>query len=132
MSDKIQRIEIPMHIDARGRLLAIEENVGNLPFTPRRTFYLFDVPATQKRAGHAVDCDLFVIAIKGEVTLINIGKGDAINRWTLSQSNVGVFVPAFHYIELTDFSSDAVVAVFASKKFKDTQYYSLNEIQERK
>ncbi len=131
MSSEIKQIEIPIIKDDRGQLLAIEQNGNNLPFVPARVFYLMDVPNAQKRAGHAVDSELFVMALKGTVTLINTAKTGKVSNWKLSKINLGVYVPSFHYIELVEFSADAIIAVYAAKKFKDTHYFSLDEIQNR-
>lgn len=123
---KIKYIDIHHHKDERGDLVAIEEN-HPLPFHPLRTFYLMNVPKGQKRAGHAVDCELFVFALKGNATLVYTNKKRKQENFELN-CNKGLLIPAYHFIEIKDFSSDALVVVYASKKFDDTQYYQLDQL----
>ena len=76
--------EIPLHTDERGSLLALEKSPDKLQFEPVRVFYLLDVPAGKKRACHAVSCDLFILALSGEVTLTNIHRQSATSDWVLN------------------------------------------------
>lgn len=123
---KIRYIDIHHYKDDRGDLIAIEEN-HPLPFHPLRTFYLLNVPKGQKRAGHAVDCELFVIALKGNATLLYTDTENRQEDFELS-CNKGLLIPAYHFIEIKDFSSDALVVVYASKRFDNTQYYQLDQL----
>jgi hypothetical protein len=128
---KIQAIEVPLCSDERGSLLALEKSPDILPFKPVRIFYLLDVPPGKKRACHAVSCDLFILALSGGAKLINIHRQSATSEWALNNRTTGLYIPAYHYIELSGFSEDTVLAVCASRSLKNTRHYSLLEMQEK-
>lgn len=128
LSDKIGYIELEIHSDDRGNLIALEESSKGLPFTPQRSFYLFDVPQNAVRAGHAVDSELFFLAINGSVIVEN----EESASWKLDSKHQGLYIPPKQYIELNSFSSDAIIVVYASKKFDETNYFSLDEVRSRK
>lgn len=128
-SKSLSYIELNVHTDERGDLLPIEKFEGGLEFDPIRSFYLSNVPAGESRAGHAVDCDLFIIALKGTVLLENkIAANEAVS-WELNSIEKGIIVPAYNFITLKNFSKDALIVIYASKKFKDTTYFSFDELQ---
>ncbi|WP_221412710.1 sugar 3,4-ketoisomerase [Fulvivirga lutimaris] len=126
INSTIKYIDIQHHKDERGDLIAVEENQP-LPFHPQRTFYLINVPHGQKRAGHAVDCELFVFALKGNATLVHIDQEKEKKEYPL-HSDKGLLIPSYHFIEIMDFTNDAVVVVYASKRFEDTKYYQLDQL----
>lgn len=66
-------LELPQITDARGNLTFVE-NGRHAPFEIRRVFYLYDVPAGETRANHALKkCHQLIIAISGsfDVSLDN-------------------------------------------------------------
>lgn len=132
ISSQIREIDLPTFTDERGLLLAVEQGEGTLPFVPLRSFYLMDVPRDQMRAGHAVDSELFIIVLKGEISLIHHSHEDEIIELKINRNNIGFHIPPRNYIELINFSPEAIVVVYASKKFKDTNYYSLNDLKENR
>ena len=128
---RIKKINIPLHTDARGLLLALENGSTSLPFDPARFFIIKDVPQGETRANHAVDCDEFIMAIQGSFTLNHININQQKSTFVLNNCNFGLYIPAFHYLELCEFSSDAIAVVCASKKYRDTNYFKLDELQAR-
>ena len=123
---KITYIDIDHHKDERGDLIAFEEN-NPIPFHPLRTFCLMNVAEGQKRAGHAVDSELFIVALKGSATLVHTDIENTKSNFPLSNDS-GIYVPARFFIEIEKFSSDALVMVYASKKFSDTNYFGLDQL----
>src|SRR5947208_3354673 len=57
-------IELDVHADPRGSLIALEKAQG-LPFALTRVFCIFDVPPGLERANHAVSAHTFLLAING-------------------------------------------------------------------
>ena len=47
----VELVELPTHVDERGELVVAENS--NLPFEPRRFFWITHVPTTAERGGHA-------------------------------------------------------------------------------
>ena len=113
---------MPEHTDDRGTLHAIDEEL--LPFVPRRVFYLEHVPTGKSRAGHAVDAELFIMALKGHATIL-ADKEEVIME---SNTRTGYYIPAYTFIKLSLFSDDALIAICASKAYSQTRYFSKDEI----
>lgn len=125
----IEHIKLEVHSDKRGKLLSIEQTDTGLPFSPKRSFYLYDVPAGSTRAGHAVNCDQFLIALRGSVHVELQAVDGAKKSWELSKINEGLFVPAMNHITLKGFSDDALIVIYASKAYADTKYFSLEDLK---
>jgi len=127
----LRTIDVPIYTDKRGSLLAVENSPECIPFDPVRIFYLLDVPPGSQRACHAASCELFILALAGEARLTNIHRQAGAREWLLNSRTSGLYIPAYRYIELSDFGEDTVIAVCASKSMQHTRHYSLKEMQER-
>ena len=79
----------PIFKDQRGTLVPIDFN--KLAFTPKRMFYIKNVPKTEERGGHAhYNTKQVLVCIKGEVE-ITLDKGYSSTKVTLKE-NESVFV----------------------------------------
>lgn len=113
-------INLPKIYDARGNLTFIE-NSRHIPFNIKRIFYLYDVPGGETRAGHALKTLQFIIATSGSFDVV---LDDGINRktFTLNRSYYGLFLPAYIWRELENFSSGSVCLVLASEFYGENDY----------
>ena len=63
-------INLPKFLDARGNLSFVEQD-NHIPFTIRRTYWLYDVPGGECRGGHAYkDNEEFIVALSGSFDVI--------------------------------------------------------------
>ena len=124
----MKKIELPIFEDHKGRLMAIEHVSGKLPFLPKRTFFIFDVPLGEKRAGHATSGDHFILALRGSVTIQVVDKTGVRQKQILNKNNVGLHIPPLNYLELCDFSEHALLVVYSSQSYEETEYFSLAEV----
>jgi len=116
----IELIDIPKITDPRGNLAVIEKNT--LPFEMKRLYYLYDVPSTSHRGGHAhKECLELLIAISGSFTVL-LDNGVTKQAVTLNKPDKGLLVPTMVWRELSDFSSGAMCLVVASQEFSETDY----------
>lgn len=107
--------------DIRGALLPIDLP-GDLPFTPQRVFFVHGVPSKEVRGEHAHrQCEQFLICITGSVSCI-IDDGRARHEYVLNDPSIGLYMPAMTWGTQYDYSQDAVLAVFASRPYEDTDY----------
>jgi len=116
----IQLLEIPVVADTSGNLGIIQSDF--LPFNFKRIYYLFDVPSTAFRGGHAhIDQQEVLIALSGsfEVTLHD---GFKKKRYLLNKPNIGLLIPKGIWRELENFSSGSVCLVLASDDFSEEDY----------
>jgi acetyltransferase-like isoleucine patch superfamily enzyme/dTDP-4-dehydrorhamnose 3,5-epimerase-like enzyme len=107
--------------DLRGEIVPIEFN-SELPFYPKRQFFVFAVPSYRVRGEHAhKQCKQFMIVIHGELHVV-VDNGNDSCEVRLSSPDVGLFVPAGIWAIQYKFSSDALLAVYASDLYDPADY----------
>jgi hypothetical protein len=115
-------IDLPVVPDHRGNLTFIEGS-RHIPFELRRVFYLYDVPAGQSRAGHALKgTEQVLIAVSGSFDVI-LDEGKQRSVVSLNRPYVGLYIPSLVWRELENFSSGAVCLVLASAPYDEASYY---------
>ena len=116
----IKLIDIPKVHDERGSLAVIEKEV--LPFSIKRVYYLYDVPSDSYRGGHAhKEQESVIIALSGSFEVI-IDDGKSRERIMLNKPTQGLYVPAYVWREIDNFSSGAVCLVLASTNYNESEY----------
>lgn len=113
-------LRFPVHRDQRGALVAFDHNQG-LPFELKRSFYLFDVPEGESRAGHAVTSELVCVALRGSIEIWSDNGRDQ-HTIHLDAPTEGVHVSAGVFLRIGNFSADALVTVMASETFAEVRY----------
>ncbi|MBO5702975.1 MAG: WxcM-like domain-containing protein [Bacteroidaceae bacterium] len=114
------------HTDVRGSLTIVEEQC-DFPFTMQRAYWIHGVPEGARRGYHAsTSCHEFLIAVHGGVTVV---LEDASGRTTtrLCEKDQGLHVPPYTWIELSDFTADAVLMVLASESYQIETYINDHE-----
>lgn len=107
--------------DERGALSVVEEG-ADLPFTPKRIFFLHDIQEGASRGGHAHRrSDEVVIALKGAAT-VRLCDGRSECEYRLSAASVGLYLPPMIWIDLYDFTKDSLVLALASHQFDEADY----------
>lgn len=115
-------IDLPKHIDPRGNLTVVEQ-LENVPFGIARVYWTYDIPAGERRGGHAHrTCEEVIIAVSGsfDVVLDN-GLGEK-GVHHLNHPYQGLYVGTNIWRTLEDFSSGAVCLVLASELFDENEY----------
>lgn len=115
-------IELPKVTDPRGNLSFIEGN-RQIPFSIKRTYYLYDVPGGSVRGGHAhKHLQQLIIAMSGSFDIV-LDDGKNKNTISLNRSYYGLYLPSMIWRELDNFSSGAVCLVLASDFYDESDYY---------
>ena len=118
--DQTKYIKLPVIEDLRGNL-AFAQN-DNLPFDLKRIYYLFDIPSTAHRGGHAhIDQSQILIALSGSFE-VTINDGTDQKTVLLNKPAIGFLIPPGVWRELQNFSSGAVCLVLASDSFNESDY----------
>ncbi|MFN3639859.1 MAG: sugar 3,4-ketoisomerase [Flavobacterium sp.] len=116
----IQYIKLPVVEDSRGNLAFIQNDV--LPFDFKRVYYLFDVPSTSHRGGHAhIRQNQILIALSGSFEVV-IQDGTHEKRILLNKPNIGLQIVPGLWRELQNFSSGAVCLVIAEDVYDEDDY----------
>ncbi len=116
----IEIINLPKIEDVRGNLSIIEKDI--LPYPIKRVYYLYDVPSSATRGGHAHKEQFeFLIAISGSFDVV---LQDAKERQvvSLNKPNKGLLIKSNVWRELENFSSGAVCLVIASGEYEESDY----------
>lgn len=112
---------LPLVRDLRGNL-SVAEIEKDLPFAPKRCFWVFGVPTKEVRGEHAhKTCHQFLICLAGKVNvLIDDGK----NRFetVLNRPNLGLHIPPSVWGVQYKYSSDAILLVLASEPYDADDY----------
>ena len=113
-------ITIPTIEDYRGNIAVIEADVA--PFEIKRVYYLYDVPSSASRGGHAhKNLQQILIALSGSFDVI-LKNGAETQIVTLNKPNRGLLIRSSVWRELENFSSGAVCMVIASEVFDEDDY----------
>ncbi|MBP8959667.1 MAG: WxcM-like domain-containing protein [Bacteroidales bacterium] len=114
-------ITVP-RVNNRAGNISIVEGLKNLPFEPKRVFYLYDIPAGEARGAHAHrTCHQFIIAASG---CFEVNIDDGINNKTvvLNRPFYGLHIPPGIWAHELNFSSGAICLVLASEKYNKDDY----------
>lgn len=108
--------------DPRGNLTPVEGG-RDVPFAIRRVYWIYDVPGGAVRGGHAYrKLEEVFVALSGSFDLtVDDGRGSTV-RQTLNRGYYGVYVPAMMWRRLSNFSTNAVCLIFASRHYDEGDY----------
>ena len=116
-----QIISLPKISDKRGNLSFIESN-NHVPFTIKRTYWVYDVPGGEIRGAHAYkQCEEFIVALSGSFDVnLNDGRNEYI--FHLNRSYNGLYIPRMVWKSLENFSTNSLALVLASSGYDKDDY----------
>src|SRR5436190_11225526 len=105
----IEIFDIPKIVNPAGNIGIIENDT--IPFDIKRVYYLFDVPSTAHRGGHAhKNLNQVLIALSGSFDVV-LNDGETTQNITLNKPDKGLLIKNNIWRELENFSSGAVCLV---------------------
>jgi dTDP-4-dehydrorhamnose 3,5-epimerase-like enzyme len=116
----IELIDLPKIEDVRGNISVIEKNI--LPYKIERVYYLYDVPSSAARGGHAHKEQFeFLIPISGSFDVV-LNDTKEKRTVTLNKPNKGLLIKSNVWRELENFSSGSVCLVISSGEYEEEDY----------
>jgi UDP-2-acetamido-3-amino-2,3-dideoxy-glucuronate N-acetyltransferase len=109
------------YADLRGQL-SVAEFDQDLPFIPKRQFFVYGAETKHARGEHAHKiCSQFLIAVHGALAVI---VNDGINSCEirLNSPSIGLYQPPGIWGTQYKFSSGSVLAVYASHAYNENDY----------
>lgn len=114
-------INLPKILDRRGNLSFIEGN-NHIPFTIRRTYWIYDVPGGEIRGGHAYrENQEFIVALSGSFDVVQ-HDGLQEQRYHLNRSYNGIYVPKMMWRSMENFSTNSLALVLSSMDYSMDDY----------
>lgn len=104
-----------------GNITIIENNL-DIPFEVKRIYYLYDIPSSENRGGHAHK-ELYQLIV-GASGSFNIKLNDGVHekKIFLNKPDFGLLIVPGIWRDLNDFSSGSVCLVFASEVYSENDY----------
>jgi UDP-2-acetamido-3-amino-2,3-dideoxy-glucuronate N-acetyltransferase len=117
----VQRVEVPHFRDLRGLLGAVEVD-SDLPFVPRRLFFIYNVPTQYVRGEHAHrTCQQMLICLRGSLNVV-LDDGRQREEHVLKSPDTALYVPPMIWASQYKYTADALLLVLASEKYDSTDY----------
>ena len=114
-------IELPKLSSDSGDLTFVESN-NHIPFTFKRIFNLYNIRGDKNRGAHAhKKLHQFIIASSGQFNLI-IDDGTKKNNITMNKPEIGIHIKPMIWLDLNNFTDDAVCTVLASEYYEESDY----------
>lgn len=109
------------HGDERGQLIALEE-FHDIPFSIKRVYFMYDTGAEVVRGHHAhKKLEQILVCVHGSCK-IKLDDGTETKIVPLEKPYEGLYVANNMWREMFDFSPDAVLMVFASELYDESDY----------
>lgn len=114
-------IELSKINESSGKIVILE-NSETIPFDIQRVYYLYDIPDSGKRGGHAhYNLEQYLIAINGSFK-VKLFDGNKDKIVSLNNPNQALHIVPGIWRELINFSADAICLVMASLKYDEKDY----------
>ena len=109
------------HGDERGQLVSLEE-FKDIPFQIKRVYFMYDTEKNVVRGKHAhKNLEQILVCIHGSCKIM-LDNGKEKKVIPLEKPYEGLYVANDMWREMYDFSSDAVLLVFASEIYDESDY----------
>ncbi|MBK8506873.1 MAG: WxcM-like domain-containing protein [Saprospiraceae bacterium] len=111
----IKWIEMPLVCEPRGSLVEIEFDM--LPFTPRRVFYISNVPIGMERGGHShIHGKQILFCISGRV-MVEVVVGANRQEFICEPNGKGLFIDEGIWARQNYLEKDSTIMVVCSHQF---------------
>lgn len=118
---EVKLIQLQKRGDARGALVALEEN-KNIPFPIKRVYYLFNTQDGVRRGFHAhKKLKQVAIAVRGSCRFL-LDDGNEKIEILLDNPAQGLLIESYVWREMYDFSPDCVLMVLADDLYDENDY----------
>ena len=123
---KVKIINLPKIPDPRGNL-SFFENLNQIPFKIKRTYWIYDVPGGEFRGSHVFKrSQEFIVSLSGSFDVI-LNDGDQEKRFQLNRSYTGLYVPNMTWRSLDNFSTNSVALIVSSICYDESDYIRVFE-----
>lgn len=117
----VHLVPLPKILDSRGNLSFVE-NLNQIPFEIKRTYWIYDVPGGESRGGHAYkENEEFIIALSGSFDVV-VDDGQEKKTFSLNRSYYGLYIPKGLWREMDNFSTNSFALELGSAVYDANDY----------
>ena len=108
--------------DERG-MITICEGEQDIPFIPKRVFYIYGSERDIVRGQHANRKTQFVLINVAGTSKVKVKDGEGNEAiFCLNRPHTGIYLPTMVWKDMYDFSEDSVLLVLASEHYDPDEY----------
>lgn len=119
---RYKTFQLPLHADSRGTLCPIE--FEDLPFKPKRTYFLFDTGALRGGHAHMREQELFV-CLNGSFRA-TVHDGKLWRRFHMKKRGQALYTNRLVWHEFDNFSADAIMMALSSTRYNGKKGYIMD------
>jgi dTDP-4-dehydrorhamnose 3,5-epimerase-like enzyme len=115
-------IQLPLMAEKKRGNLSFCENKKQAPFDIKRVYWIYKVPAGQRRGGHAhKETEQVLFCLQGSIK-IKLDDGTHKDNIILNKPNIGIFLGRMLWHEMEGFKKNTILLVLASKLYDEKDY----------
>jgi uncharacterized RmlC-like cupin family protein len=119
--DSCRLVHLPVVADPQGNL-AFAEAEEHVPFPVARVYYVYDIPVSAKRGGHAhSELEQVVFCLTGAMEMV-LEDGRDRRSFRLEDPREGLYLPPMVWEDIGGFAEGTVYMVLASARFDESEY----------
>lgn len=119
--DDVKLIQLPKFLDERGNL-SFFENKNQIPFSIKRSYWIYDVPGGEMRGGHAYKTlQEFIVALSGSFDVV-LDDGQNKKTFSLNRSYYGLYIPKLIWRHLDNFSTNSLALIVSDHLYSAEEY----------
>lgn len=114
-------IDMRVHGDSRGKLIAVESN-RDIPFEIKRAYWIYDTLPSEERGHHShPEMEQIVVAMDGSCEF-ELDDGISKVNITLNRPDLGLYIGKNVWRVMKNFSYGCKLMVFASDYYDENEY----------
>ncbi len=118
----VKILDFPKIVDPRGSLTFLQ-NPQFIPFEIQRVFWLLNEAENKNSVGYACEQAQFVIiALNGSFDVVITDVDGSAQKYSLTQSHQGLYVPALTWMQIENCSADAIGLYLSSEQYNSDNY----------
>lgn len=95
-----------------------------VPFPVKRVYFIYDVPATATRAGHAHRSSQTLLAAVAGSFEVYVDDGFRTGRYRLDRRSGALLIPPSVWLEVDNFEADGVCLALSSHLYDEDDYWT--------
>ena len=120
--NNVKVLEFPVHGDERGKLVVVDGS-KDIPFDPKRVFYIYRSDSDVIRGNHANKETEFVLVNVAGKSKVRVKDGEGNEAiFLLNRPHTGLYLPTMIWKEMYDFTPDSVLLCLASEHYLPDEY----------